>query len=194
MSLLDAHRTRPLEGGASFSFRHRLLRVAWAATWCLLAAWTPPPLHRWRVFLLRLFDADVHPSAHVYGSARVWYPPNLHMAAHSCLGPDVNCYCMALIRLEEGAIVSQGAYLCGGTHDIEDPDFQLVVKPILIGAGAWVAAEAFIGPGVVIGEKAVIGARTVLFKNAEPGMVYAGNPARHIKQRAFHDTGKNSDV
>ena len=186
MTLLDAKESRPLRGGPSFSRGHRVFRAAWNVVWLLLAAWTPAPLHRWRVWLLNRFGAQIHPDAHVYGSARVWYPPNLVMAEDSCLGPGVNCYCMALIRLEQGAIVSQGTHLCAGMHDIEDPEFQLVVKPIVIGTHAWIAAEAFIGPGVTVGEGAVLGARSVLFKNAEPNGVYAGNPAQLIKQRQLH--------
>ncbi len=183
MTLLDASKSKPLEGGPSFSLKHRLFRATWIVVWKLLAAWTPPPLHRWRVLLLRAFGARIHPSAHVYGSARIWYPPNLTMGEYSCLGREVNCYCLAPIRLDRNAVTSQGVHLCAGTHDLEDPDFQLVVKPIVIGANAWVAAEAFIGPGVTIGEGAVIGARAVLFKDAEPGGVYVGNPAQLIKRR-----------
>lgn len=194
MGLLNASDSKPLEGGASFSLGHRLHRLLWSVTWLLLAAWTPPPLHRWRVLLLRLYGADVHPTAHVYGSARIWYPPNLRMDAHACLGPRVNCYCMAPIHLGRNAIASQGSYLCAGMHDIEDPDFQLVTKPIVIDEGAWVAAEAFIGPGVTIGPRAVIGARAVLFKDAEPGGVYTGNPAKLIKHRQLESLGSADRV
>lgn len=183
MTLLDARENQPLQGGASFSLRHRVFRAIWGAAWALLAAWTPAPLHRWRVLLLRLAGAKVHPSAHVYGSARIWYPPHLHMGPHACLGPQVNCYNMAPIRLGQMAIVSQGAHLCAGTHNIDHPNHQLVTKPITIGDSVWVAAEAFIGPGVNIGNSAVIGARCVLFKDAEPSGVYAGNPARLVRLR-----------
>ena len=193
MTLLDASKSKPLEGGPSLSLKHRLFRAVWIAAWNLLAAWTPAPMHRWRAFLLNLFGAKVHSTAHVYSSVRVWYPPNLYMEEHAALGPRVNCYCMAPIRLGARAVVSQGTYLCAGTHDIEDPDFQLVVKPIIIGADAWIAAEAFIGPGVTLGEGAVVGARTVLFKDAQAGGVYAGNPAQFIKQRITSTTrGQNS--
>lgn len=185
MTLLDARDSQPLKGGPSFSLRHRLLRALWGITWLLLAAWTPPPLHRWRVWLLNRFGARVHATAHVYGSARVWYPPNLTMEPYSCLGPRVNCYCMASIHIGQSAIVSQGAYLCAGMHDIEDPQFQLVVKPIVIGDHAWVAADVFVGPGVTVNRGAVLGARTVLFKDAEANGVYVGNPAIMIKNRSL---------
>ncbi|RYZ75086.1 MAG: putative colanic acid biosynthesis acetyltransferase [Lysobacteraceae bacterium] len=193
MSLLDAKESKPLLGGPSFSLGHRMFRAAWGVTWLLLAAWTPAPLHGWRVWLLKCFGARMHPTAHVYGSARVWYPPNLIMEEGACLGPRVNCYCMAPISLGRGVIVSQGAYLCAGMHDIEDPDFQLLVKPIVIGADAWVAAEAFVGPGVSIGRGAVLGARAVLFKDAVANGVYAGNPAQLIKSRKLTAQGNSHD-
>jgi putative colanic acid biosynthesis acetyltransferase WcaF len=187
LALLDASKTSPLTGGPSFSLGHRARRAVWIVAWGLLASWTPAPLHRWRVWLLNAFGAEVHPTAHVYGSARVWYPPTLTMAAHSCLGPRVNCYSMAEIRLEEFALVSQGSHLCTGDHDIEDPDFQLIVRPITIGAHAWVATEAFVGPGVTVGEYAVVGARTVVRKDVEPAAVYTGNPARLLRFRTARD-------
>ena len=185
MTLLDATQSKPLEGGPSFSLQHRIFRAVWNITWCLLAAWTPPPLHRWRVWLLNCFGAQVHPTARVYGAARIWYPPNLTMGAQAVFGPGVNCYCMDRITVGEKAVVSQRAHLCGGTHDINDPDFQLQARPIVIGAGAWIAAEAFIGPGVTVGDYAVVGARTVLFRDAEPFGVYVGNPAVLLKHRSF---------
>jgi putative colanic acid biosynthesis acetyltransferase WcaF len=184
MSLLEASASRPLHGGPTYGMRHRLSRALWQLSWALLAAWTPPPMHRWRVWLVNRFGACVDAKAHIYPTARIWYPPNLRMEAHACLGPGVICYSMAPINLESNAIVSQGAHLCAGMHDIEDPDFQLLARPICIKAEAWVAAEAFVGPGVTIGERAVLGARAVLFRDAEPHGVYVGNPATLIRQRA----------
>ena len=170
-------------GAPSFTLSHRLTRVAWNITWTLLAAWTPAPFRPWRVLLLRLFGADVHPTANVYGSARVFYPRNLTLAAHAALGRRVNCYNMARITVGERAVVSQGAHLCGGTHAIDDPSFQLIARPIVVGAHAWVAAEAFVGPGTTIGEGAVLGARAVAVKDVPAWTVYAGNPARFIRDR-----------
>lgn len=194
MTLSDAKKKNALEGGASFSLGHRVFRSLWNIVWLLLASWTPPPLHRWRNLLLRGFGAKLHPSARVYGTARVWYPPNLSMAEHAVMGPRVTCYCQDTITIGKKATVSQGAHLCAGTHDIADPDFQLITKPIVIESLAWVAAEAFIGPGVTVGEGAVVGARAVLFKNAGSWGVYAGNPAKRIKERVFFASSKQFEV
>ena len=105
------------------------------------------------------------------------------MAAHSVLGPKVECYCMAKVTIGEKAVVSQQAYLCGGTHDIRSPHFQLITRDIEIKANAWVAARAFIGPGVTVAEGSIVGAGSVVFRNTEPDGVYIGNPAALIKRR-----------
>jgi putative colanic acid biosynthesis acetyltransferase WcaF len=193
MKLLDARDTRPLEGGASFSLANRAYRALWALAWTLLARWTPPPLHAWRRALLRLFGARMAPGARVHASTRVWYPPNLAMGRNTLLGPGVNCYNQGRIDIGDGVVVSQGAHLCASSHDVRDPHFQLVVRPIRIGDRAWVAAEAFIGPGVSIGEGAVIGARAALFRDAEAWGIYSGNPAVFLKPRNMRGPAAEGD-
>ena len=183
MTILDAARSRPLEGGPSFSLSNRVQRAIWILAWGLLASWTPPPLHPWRRWLLRVFGATIGPGARVYGRVRVWYPPNLTLGAGAVLGPGVTCYNQDRVTIGARAIVSQGAHLCTGSHDIADPNFQLVTRPITIGPNAWIAAEAFVGPGVSVGEGAVLGARGVTFRSLDSWTVYAGNPAQVLKVR-----------
>ena len=156
--------------------------AAWIITWSLLAAWTPPPLHPWRRFLLRLFGAKISSTARIYGTAQIWYPPNLEMGAHSILGWDVLCYCQDRIVLKDFANVAQRSHLCAGTHD-SYLNFQLLTKPIVIGKHAWVASDALGGPGVTLSEGAVLGARGVAFRDLDAWTVYIGNPAMPIRSR-----------
>jgi putative colanic acid biosynthesis acetyltransferase WcaF len=190
VTILDARASGSAEGGPSFSLRNRMVRAIWILTWSLLAAWTPPPLRGWRRFLLRVFGAEVASTARIYGTVRVWLPSNLKIGQYAVIGPGATVYNMSNITLGDYATVSQGAHLCTGTHDIEDPYFQLKSRPIAIGARAWVAAEAFVGPGVRIGEGAVLGARGCAFKDLEPWTVYTGNPATALRKRSvrFTDT------
>lgn len=168
-----------------FPLTHKLHRLLWRGTWFVLASWTPPQLAAWRRMLLRLFGAKMGPRSDVRGSARIWHPPYLTMEATTILASKVDCYNQAPVTIREGATVSQGAHLCAGSHDADREDFQHVARPIEIGAGAWIAAEAFVGPGVTVGEQSVLGARAVAFKSLEPGMIYVGNPARPIRPRRF---------
>lgn len=190
MSLHSSHRTAPLAkgvlprlGGPTFALRHRVLRLLWSLSWLAFARWTPPVFQPLRRALLSLFGARIHPTAIVRSSARIWWPGNLVMAAHASLGPGVICYNVAEIVLEDFAIVSQRAHLCTGTHDIDDPDFPLKARPIHIGRNAWIAAEAFVGPGVTAEEGSVLGARGVAFRDLKQWTVYAGNPACPKRER-----------
>ncbi len=185
MSLLDASQTRPLEGGASFSLGNRLLRVVWGLAWLVLCRFTPPPLHGWRRLVLRLFGARIGRGARVHASAAIWLPANLELGEQVLIGPGARIYNQGRIVIGARSVISQRAHLCASSHDIADPDFQLVLRPVTIGARCWVAAEAFVGPGVTMHDGAVLAARGVLFGDAEAGGVYSGNPAVRIKQRVL---------
>lgn len=183
MSPLDASQTRPLEGGASFTLGNRLLRVIWSVVWLGLARYTPPPLHPWRRLVLRAFGAKVGRGARVHASAKIWLPANLNLGEQALIGPGVRLYNQGRITIGPRTVISQRAHLCASSHDITDPDFQLVMRPITVGAQCWIAAEAFVGPGVSVGDGAVIGARAALFEDAQEWGVYSGNPARLRKHR-----------
>jgi len=56
--------------------------------------------------------------------------------------------------------------------------------PVTIGDGCWIGARATILPGVTIGGGAVIAAGAVVAEDCEPDALYAGVPARHIRDLA----------
>lgn len=176
----------PLNGGASFSRGNRLFRLLWNTTWLLLASWTPPPLHSWRRFLLRLFGAKIGFMSDVRGSARVWNPRNLIMGDRAIIAENAHCYNQALISIGDRTIISQKAYLCASGHDVDDPGFVLIKRPITIGKGAWVATDAFVGPGSVIEDGAVLGARAVCVGTLAEYTIYVGNPARRLRKRGAY--------
>lgn len=171
------------EGGVNFSIRHRLIRIAWSIVWAILISWTPRNFGRWRRMILRAFGAKMASTSDARASVRIWYPPNLIMEERTIMSDHVRCYNMHTVRIRAGATVSQGVYLCGGTHDIDQAGLPLVTKSIEIGCESWIAADAFVGPGVTVGEGAVLGARGVTVKDLEPWTVYAGNPVRKIRMR-----------
>lgn len=185
MEILNAKTHDTWRGGASFTVSNRVYRTCWWLTWKLLASWTPAPLHGWRRLLLRAFGATIADTAGIYPSAVIWSPKNLSVGEYAFIGPGVRVYSMAPITFAPYSLASQGAHLCAGSHDIESEAFQLIARPIVIGFRAWIAAEAFVGPGVTVGEGAVLGARACAFKDLDPYVVYAGNPARPIKERAL---------
>ncbi len=165
------------------STRNKLARTAWQVAWVLLFRPSPRPMHAWRAFLLRCFGAKLGPGCHIYPGARIWAPWSLVCAEGAAIADEAVIYNAARVSLGAYAIVSQQAYLCTATHDLDDPGFPMMVAPISLGARAWVCARACVLPGVGLGDGAVLGLAGVATKNLEPWQIYAGNPARRLKPR-----------
>jgi putative colanic acid biosynthesis acetyltransferase WcaF len=141
----------------------------------------------WRVFLLRLFGAEIGAGCLILPSAKILMPWKLKMGDGAVIGADVDVYNFDTIELGTMAMVSQRSFLCTGSHDYEDPHMPLTFAPIYIGSEAWVSAECFVGPGVTIGNGAVLAARTVAVKDVPEWMICGGNPCREIKPRTVND-------
>ena len=172
----------------ALSRKNQIIRMLWTIVWGIFARPLPRSVGSgWKRFLLRLFGAQIAPTAVVYSSAKVYYPANLIMEAYSCLASDVDCYNVAPITIGANSTVSQGAYLCTASHDITNPLNPLITAPIVIKDQAWVAAGAFVGMGVTIGQGAVVGARAAVFKSVKPWTVVGGNPAKFIKERIIKE-------
>jgi putative colanic acid biosynthesis acetyltransferase WcaF len=173
----DAY-TRP-----AFSFGNRARRALWNLIWLLLYRPSPRPLHAWRAMLLRLFGATLGPDCHFYPASKVWAPWNLVCADHVAAGDNAEIYNPAPVQLDSHVILSQHAYLCGATHDIDDPAFPLVAYAMHVEAYAWICARASVGPGIRVGEGAVLGLGSVATSDLKPWTVYSGHPAVAIRER-----------
>lgn len=166
-----------------WSLGTRVKMAVWTMVWTLLFRPTPKPARAWRIFLLRLFGAQINGSVYVAASTIIKVPWNLRMEHRACLGPGVELYNLAPVTVGEAATVAQHAYFCGGTHDLADPALPLLTGPIEIGANAFIGAKAFLMPGVVVGEGAVVGACSVVIDDVPAWMVCAGNPCKPIRKR-----------
>jgi putative colanic acid biosynthesis acetyltransferase WcaF len=167
----------------AFTRANRARRALWNLTWLLLFRPSPRPLHAWRTELLRFFGATLGPHCHIYPAARIWAPWNLICADHVAIADHAEIYNPALIELHSHVIISQGAYLCGATHNIDDPAFPLIACRMTIGAYAWICARASVSPGAQVGEGAVLGLASVATQSLTPWTVYSGNPAQPVRER-----------
>ena len=172
----------------SFSFSNRARRQIWNYAWFLLFLPSPRPFHRWRAFLLKLFGAQLGNGVHVYPSAKIWAPWNLKLGDHVGIANGVTIYNMDIISIGSYSVISQGAHLCGGSHDYNSHNFQLFAKPITLGEHVWICAEAFVSLGINIPDGVVVGARSLVTKSIlVPWTVCAGHPAKQIGLRTRNE-------
>ena len=158
----------------------KIKRLIWNCVWLFLFRPTPRfCLNSWRIFLLKLFGAKIGKGCRVLPSCFVWAPWNLEMGNLSVLAENVDCYSMGKIIIGSKVAISQRSFLCTGSHDYK----SLITEPIYINDHVWICAESMIMPGVTINEGVVVAARSLVTKNLAPWKIYAGNPAKIIKNR-----------
>lgn len=162
----------------------RLSLLLWDIIWQGLCAWTPKPMNRWRLFVLKRFGATLHGTPFVHQRSRIHMPWNLVMHDRACLGDGAVAYSQGVIEIHARATVAQEAYLCTGTHDFSQRELPLITAPVIVGEDAFVGARAFIMPGVTVGAGSIVGAMSVVTKDVPPQVTVAGNPIRVIR-----DTG-----
>ena len=121
----------------------------WLARSVCFAPWLPVP-SRLKVAVLRLFGAKVGQGVVIRSRVNITFPWKLEIGDHVWLGDEVLILSLALVRIGSNVCISQRAFLCTGSHDFNKETFDLITRPIEIGDGCWVGAQAFVGPGAVV--------------------------------------------
>lgn len=142
----------------------------------------PHKLNSTRCFILKLFGAKIGYGTFIHRTAKIWHPWNLRIGDNSGIGFDALIYNLAPIIIGNYVTISQRTHLNTGSHNYNENDFPLIVKPINIGDNVFIGTEVYIGPGLHIGEGAVIGARSVVTKNMPSQHVCVGHPCKPIKK------------
>lgn len=155
----------------------------WWAIQSTLFAWSPQFLYGWRRALLRLFGAKIGEAVIVRPTAKITYPWKVEIGDFSWIGDRTTLYSLGPIKIGANSVISQNSYLCTGTHDYSSYAFSIYAKEINIGNKCWIASDVFIHPGVSIHHGAVVAARSTVMNDLEMTGVYAGTPAKFIRDR-----------
>jgi putative colanic acid biosynthesis acetyltransferase WcaF len=172
---------------AGFRGRSGVTVQLWWIVQALLFRTSPQACFGWRRFLLRLFGASIGARVLIRPSARITYPWYLTIGDDSWIGDHAELYTLDRIVIGRSAVVSQGCYICTGSHDLHSLGFDITRAPVTIGDEAWVAAQAFVMPGVTIGRGAVVGARSLVLADVPAAAIVTGHPARLQGWRKPHE-------
>jgi len=119
----------------------------------------------------------VHPTAVVSATSRIG--PGSVLLAH--------CVLTAAVRVGAHVAVMPQVVL---THDDEVADFATIASGVRLGGstrlerGAYVGAGALVREGLVIGAWSLIGMGSTVLHDVPPGEVWAGSPARRLREAA----------
>lgn len=166
-----------------FRGRSAIVVQLWWLVQSTIFAMSPQFLFSWRVFLLRMFGAQVGDNCLIRPNVRVTYPWKVKIGNNVWIGDHAELYSLGEIEIGDDVVISQKSYLCAATHDHTKPTFDMVAKKITIEDQVWIATDVFVAPGVTVGRGALIGARSSVFSDMPKGMICLGSPAKPVKPR-----------
>ena len=91
------------------------------------------------------------------------------------------------ITIEDDVMIGSGVHIYVANHRYDLNDRNIIdqghneAKNVLLKEGCWIGANCIILGGVTIGKNSVVGAGSVVSKSIPSRVVYAGNPAKFIK-------------
>lgn len=92
----------------------------------------------------------------------------------------------AIVTIGDRVQIAMGVMFITDTHPIGGPEqrcsSEVTSRPIVVGNGCWVGANATVLPGIVLGEGCVVAAGSVVVEDCRPNGLYAGVPARRVRE------------
>lgn len=125
------------------------------------------------------------------------------------LGDDALISVRSRVEVGQGTLIAHGAQVFDNdTHPLDPAereahfrvilklapgrDFDIATAPVRIGARCWLGLHSLVMKGVAIGETSVVAAGAVVMRDAPPGVIVAGNPARVV--RRLDGSGRRSGL
>ncbi|HEY4800243.1 MAG TPA: WcaF family extracellular polysaccharide biosynthesis acetyltransferase [Bacteroidia bacterium] len=141
------------------------------------------PFYSLKIFLLKIFGAQVGRNVVVKPKVNVKYPWNIAIGDHTWIGEGVWLDSLGKIAIGANACLSQNAMLICGNHSYKKQTFDLIVGDITLEDGVWIGAGAMVCAGVTCKSHAVLTAGSVATNDLESYSIYQGNPAVKVKDR-----------
>lgn len=152
---LDLFNNPDFDRGAS-----QLVELLWIVIQGLFfSSWLPGSA--WRCVLLRVFGAQIGWGVVIKPGVNIKFPWRLVVGDYVWIGERVWIDNLDLVTVGAHSCISQGAYLCTGSHNWADDEFGLITKPITIGQSCWVGAFARVAPGCTFENGSVLAMHTL---------------------------------
>jgi putative colanic acid biosynthesis acetyltransferase WcaF len=119
-----------------------------------------------RSILLKLFGSNIGKNIVIKPNVKIKYPWKLTVGEDAWIGENVWIDNISKVSIGANTCISQGVYVCSGSHDFYDEEFCLLMQEVEIGSNCWIAAKSLIGPGVKIENGSFVKFGSVILKNS----------------------------
>lgn len=139
-----------------------------------------------RAMLSKIIDSKIDDTTTIFTPFYTNFGKHIQIGKNVFINHACSFLDMGGITIEDDVLIGPKVNLITENHSLDPKNRKsLFCKPIVIKKNAWIGASATILPGVTIGENAIVGAGSVVTKNVPKNTIFAGIPAKHIKNNTF---------
>ena len=108
---------------------------------------------------------------------------NIHVGQNFYAGFNCTILDMAEVRIGDNCLIAPNVGIYTAGHNINPIDRHKTgfAKPITIGNNVWIGGHCAIIGGVNIGDNSIIASGSVVTKDVPENTIFAGNPAKKLK-------------
>lgn len=125
------------------------------------------------------------------GARDSWFSAEVRVLDPSALTMREGCFLNREVFIDNGPValgrsvyMGPRAMIITAKHSLGGPGLRAGdggPEPVVIGDGTWIGAGAIILPGLTVGAGCIVAAGAVVTKDCTPNGLYAGVPARRIR-------------
>jgi maltose O-acetyltransferase len=161
--------------------RRSVASTRWAFTVNTLAA-SPYIGSARRAELLRRGGIDVR--THHIEPRCYFHSSDILIGTDAYLNFGVHVENVARVEIGDRTGIGMLSAIATSDHAMGGPEERIgtwTPRPVTIGSGCWIGARVLVLPGVTIGDGCVVAAGAVVADDLEPNGLYAGVPARRVR-------------
>lgn len=141
------------------------------------------PIHTVRNFFYIVAGIKMGNGSTIHTGARFYFPSKIRIGKDTIIGEGVVLDGRDDLVIGDHVDFASEVMIYNAYHDLKDPHFSPIMKPVIIEDYVFVGPRAIILPGVTIGKGAVVGAGAVVTKDIPPLTMVGGVPAQKIGMR-----------
>lgn len=143
------------------------------------------PSHTVRKLIFTLAGVKFGKNSTIHIGARFYQPKNIQIGEGTIIGDHATLDGRAPLTIGSHVDIASGVMILNSQHDLDDPHFSAIEKPVTIGDYVFIGPRAIILPGVTLAKGATVAAGAIVTKDVEAGTIVAGIPAKPMRKRTL---------
>jgi acetyltransferase-like isoleucine patch superfamily enzyme len=144
--------------------------------------------HSVRLKVLKTLGAQLGTGVVIGRGTTVLSPSGLTIGDMASIARDCVLDARGNLKLGSYVLVGFETVILTSTHNFQDPSVPVIHQgmyflPVEIESNVWIGARSFVMPGSRIRSDTLVGAMSLVNKDLDPHSVYAGIPAKKIRER-----------